>query len=512
MRGQFAPIAEHYSEDLRGLILQLLYLDPVQRPRLTQILALPICQNALLDLHTDMGLIPSFRHGGAGASKSEAGLRASIGNAHNTAPTTVKGAEVSAWVQGTKIFTWGGGICEPRMLGGVAGIGAPIGQIHVDRTQHVAVSDGQVLAWRSQKARRSGAGTGGSGDSGWLPKVIPGLQGVVVTHIACGTSFSACLSDRGIVMTFGSGAQGCLGHGDYEDVAQPRINESLLGFEVTNLTAGAAHVVAVTNEHEVFTWGCGDNGRLGHGDDEGHCAPQQISELTSRKDAFVQFSVCGDDCTFFVATDGSLLACGSNRYNKIGLMDLSKIDEIVVSADPTFVSAQEFYSPQRVTAVDRVKKVVTGASHTVILTLEGRLLSFGLNTSGQLGRKTESGDRPAMLPTPVIALKDIVINDVECGDYFTLAVTGSNELYGWGKTAEGRLATREVVCDMVPKLVELHTLIARGGSEVPQTVIIERLSCHYGSTMIVLAANPDLDPTRSPIRGSSGSASDDQRN
>ena len=39
-----------------------------------------------------------------------------------------------------------------------------------------------------------------------------------------------------------------------------KIVEKLLGFEVTSVACGASHMVAVTNEHEVFAWGRGDNG------------------------------------------------------------------------------------------------------------------------------------------------------------------------------------------------------------------------------------------------------------
>ena len=38
-------------------------------------------------------------------------------------------------------------------------------------------------------------------------------------------------------MTFGSGANGCLGHGNYNDVSQAKIVEKLLGFEITQVVA-----------------------------------------------------------------------------------------------------------------------------------------------------------------------------------------------------------------------------------------------------------------------------------
>ena len=42
---------------------------------------------------------------------------------------------------------------------------------------------------------------------------------------------------------------------------QAKIVEALLGFEVIQVSCGASHVLAVTNDYEVFSWGRGDNGR-----------------------------------------------------------------------------------------------------------------------------------------------------------------------------------------------------------------------------------------------------------
>ena len=42
------------------------------------------------------------------------------------------------------------------------------------------------------------------------------------------------------------------------------------------MACGSTHVLAVTNEHEVFAWGNGDDGRLGLGSSESHPTPQEV--------------------------------------------------------------------------------------------------------------------------------------------------------------------------------------------------------------------------------------------
>ena len=60
-KGNFAPISERYSENLRNLIESMLHLVPSQRPTINDIMALPIVTSALFDLATDVGRVPCSR-------------------------------------------------------------------------------------------------------------------------------------------------------------------------------------------------------------------------------------------------------------------------------------------------------------------------------------------------------------------------------------------------------------------------------------------------------------------
>lgn len=87
-------------------------------------------------------------------------------------------------------------------------------------------------------------------------------------RVCCGGDFTVFVTDNGIVMTCGMGEQGCLGHGDWSNSSKPKLIEALLSFDVTCVSCGPAHVAVVTSDGIVFTWGCGNDGRLGHGDED----------------------------------------------------------------------------------------------------------------------------------------------------------------------------------------------------------------------------------------------------
>merc|ERR1740117_1487471 len=109
---------------------------------------------------------------------------------------------------------WGNGTNMPRQLEQLQDM--EIAGVALTRTQLMAAaSDGRVVTLKLGKARSSCASIQSS--SSPSPLLHTGLQSVVVKQIACGMSFTSCLTDRDTVLTFGNGAQGCLGHGEFED-------------------------------------------------------------------------------------------------------------------------------------------------------------------------------------------------------------------------------------------------------------------------------------------------------
>ena len=68
--------------------------------------------------------------------------------------------------------------------------------------------------------------------AGKSPRTMDGLSGMTITTIAVGgsvnSSFFVCLvTDRGILLTHGSGKDGCLGHGDRNSVQKPKVKDCM---------------------------------------------------------------------------------------------------------------------------------------------------------------------------------------------------------------------------------------------------------------------------------------------
>ena len=86
-------------------------------------------------------------------------------------------------------------------------------------------------------------------------------------RVDCGAEFSVFSSCNGLLMTCGRGDLGSLGHGDWKDVHKPMLIQGLLNYDVCVVGCGEAHAVTLMSDGNIFTWGCGCDGRLGLGNE-----------------------------------------------------------------------------------------------------------------------------------------------------------------------------------------------------------------------------------------------------
>lgn len=114
------------------------------------------------------------------------------------------------------------------------------------------------------------------------PRLIETLLGKRPKQIACGGFHSAVVTEDGKMYTFGGGEHGQLGHGDKVNKVKPTLVQALEGVVLQQITCGWSHSVALTTNGEVFTWGNGDHGKLGHGNGKKVSTPQLVERLVGQ--------------------------------------------------------------------------------------------------------------------------------------------------------------------------------------------------------------------------------------
>ena len=137
------------------------------------------------------------------------------------------------------------------------------------------------------------------------------------------------------VFVFGEGSSGELGLGATKkaiDVKRPRFNEALTNRNIVKVATGGMHVVALTQDNKILTWGVNDNGALGRDtsaveaplrdmdaedsdsdsdDDRGvlnelEATPTAISDEHFPGDTTFVDVAAGDSCSFALTTEGAV--------------------------------------------------------------------------------------------------------------------------------------------------------------------------------------------------------------
>ncbi|XP_041637489.1 alsin isoform X2 [Cheilinus undulatus] len=104
------------------------------------------------------------------------------------------------------------------------------------------------------------------------------------------------------VWSWGHGEQGQLGHGDNLARLQPLCIKSLNNKEVVRVAAGAHHSLALTAQSQVFSWGSNSCGQLGHMD-----SPSTIPRLAKMSEGIRVWDVSAGEKHTVLLADGDCI-------------------------------------------------------------------------------------------------------------------------------------------------------------------------------------------------------------
>ncbi len=172
-------------------------------------------------------------------------------------------------------------------------------------------------------------------------------------------------------------------------------------------------------DSSMFAWGSNDDGQLGIGTSSGlrdRPTPVGLSEVREVRG--------GGRHSLALLDDGTVWAWGANGEGQLGDGSTADRDEPVQVVDPSDPSG----------FLQEVTSIAAGGAHSLAITQDGSVYSWGSNSEGQLGRacEAESDNEPATVE--VVAAKR-----VDAGEAFSILLTTQDDVRTWGSDDEGQL-------------------------------------------------------------------------
>ena len=253
-------------------------------------------------------------------------------------------------------------------------------------------------------------GLGAIEDARLTPVLIQGLHSI--KQVAAGDYHSMALSEDGMLYTWGSGSWGKLGLSFDGNVAAPRLVSALTSSGVNFVAAGGHHSACITTSGDVWTWGKGFRGQLGHKTVQEEYSPRLVSLLRRQGASKI---VCGDDHTIVKCINGRVFVFGANHEGQLGLGDLA--DQLIPIDIETGAGEVSFTN-------DPIFDVAANGNQSVLLTNTGKVYMMG----DARDRERMSFRSPQWIR---VIPKGDHITSVACSNNRGYALSDAGRVYRW---------------------------------------------------------------------------------
>jgi alpha-tubulin suppressor-like RCC1 family protein len=199
------------------------------------------------------------------------------------------------------------------------------------------------------------------------------------------------------------------------------------GTSWTKVLSNYSTAVALNSAGTLFGWGLNSSGQFGYNDDVARSSPVFLSNR------FIDFALA-QTTIYGLDAPGNIIATGSNFAGELG--------------DGTVVSRS---SPVVVwTGSSKFRKVAAGVGQTVAIDTGGNLVTWGLNSLGQVGDNTVANrSLPTLINTTAQATgalygEQVKYIDVAAGGQLSMALDYKGRAYAWGNNASYNFSSTNI--------------------------------------------------------------------
>ncbi|MEO5913684.1 MAG: hypothetical protein ABIS50_05595 [Luteolibacter sp.] len=214
----------------------------------------------------------------------------------------------------------------------------------------------------------------------------------------------------------------------------------LAGKTILHAAACGDHNLALCSDGVVAAWGYGFRGELGNGSWENQPLPVRVDSSGVLAGKTVVAVAAGEAHALALCSDGTVASWGSNEGGQLGT-------DVDGSNVPVRVSRSGVLAGKTVVAI------AAGHSHSLALCSDGKVVAWGLNSSGELGNgKTVKSGVPVLVKAGGELLGKTVVG-IAAGYSHSLALCSDGTIVAWGDNSSGQLGNGTKVNSSVPVLV-----------------------------------------------------------
>jgi len=286
-----------------------------------------------------------------------------------------------------------------------------------------------------------------------LVLIIFFFNNIIAQSLGTGTyCFHTIIANSdGTVSSWGENEDGQLGNGNNTDSNEPVIVDMsgvLSGKTITAVAAGRYHSLALASDGIVYAWGGNRYGQLGNGNNINSNVPIAVDTSGVLLGKTITAIAVGSEFSLALTSDGTVYSWGSNNLGQLGNGSTTNTNVPVMAVTNGVLSGKT------------ISAISAGLYHSIALSSDGMIYSWGHNFNGQLGNGNNNNSNVPVTVNMSGVLSGKTITGITSGGAHVLALDSDGKVYSWGGNYSGQLGIGDNTNSNVPVIVDASDVLS----------------------------------------------------
>lgn len=300
-----------------------------------------------------------------------------------------------------------------------------------------------------------------------VPIKLPLLSKTKIISIACGRAHTIIVTDREGIFSFGNNEFGQCGYPIIENeiyLGKKQINKVHCINNIIHTVCGDDHTIFLNSNGEIFSCGLGTKGQTGLGHYQNVGIPTLV-EGDIKGEKIIHIS--GASNTVLAVSDkGDLFGWGNSEFGQLKL-----------STNIEYLNIPKHLP---IPHVGKVISAAAGRSMCAVVNEHGKVYVWGHGFLGK-GPNISQLDKPTLLPEPLFGKNEFNPNSkvklISSGSDSFAAITNQGHLYMWGENKEACLGLGHKNNQYFPFRVSVPAEVLKISCGVDHTAVLCKAFC-----------------------------------